>query len=68
VTNTAATTITSFDDGVSGQAVDLLPTNGNTTIAHNSGNIRTNTGADKVLAANQVYRFRNYNGVWYESA
>lgn len=60
----SATTITDFDDGLSGQDLYLL---GDTdvTIANNA-NIVTNTGANKTLAQ-LIYHFKNYNGVWYET-
>lgn len=60
----AASIITDFQGGAEGQVLTILG-NGNTTITHGT-NIFTNTGADKVLAADLVYRFTFINGKWYE--
>jgi hypothetical protein len=65
-TNTSATTITNFTNGLRGQPLLLQATNGNTTIA-NGTNIKTTTGANKTLTANAVYKFITFDGtVWYE--
>jgi hypothetical protein len=61
-----ATIITNFVGGVVGQMITLIGKN-TVTIANNS-TIKTSTGINKVLSANVVYRFTNYNGVWYEGA
>lgn len=61
VANSQATTITNLDDGVDGQAVDLLMADGNTTIADNA----TIKGTGSAYAADAWYRFRRYDGVWY---
>ena len=66
----APTTITSFLKGQPGQTLVILG-NGNTTISHNAV-IKTNTGANKVLLADIVYRFTYFwneatlSGIWYE--
>src|SRR4051812_5439390 len=57
-------TITQFDDGQDGQTIKLLG-KATTTIANNA-NIATNTGANKVLAANKVYTFTRFNSKWIE--
>lgn len=65
-TYTAPATVTNFIGGVVGQVLTVLG-NSNVTIAHNA-TIKTSSGANKVLSSNVVYRFTNYNGVWYEDA
>lgn len=62
--NVVATTITQFDDGAECQSLFILGDN-NTTIAHNA-NIKTNTGANKLLATNRLYHLVRINSVWYE--
>jgi hypothetical protein len=64
--NIGAVTVTNFDDGSDCHELRVLG-DGFTTVANNA-NIKTNTGANKLLAANKVYRFTNFNGVWYEDA
>ncbi len=64
--NIGATTVTQFDDGSDCHELRILG-DGFTTVANNA-NIKTNTGANKLLAANKVYRFTNINRVWYEDA
>lgn len=64
--NTVATTVTDFDDGSDCHEIRILG-DGFTTAANNV-NIKTNTGANKLLAANKLYRFTHINGVWYEDA
>lgn len=58
-------TVTDFDDGAVGQALFILG-DGDTTISHNA-NIKTNTGANKLLAADRLYIFVHIDGVWYEN-
>lgn len=61
-------TVTDFLGGVHGQSVSVFGS-ANVTIAHNGpGNIRTNTGANKVLVGSRFYRFTYYNALWYEDA
>lgn len=66
--NTAATTITNFIGGADGQEIKILG-DGFTTIANNA-NINTNTGANKLLVANKVYRFTYFQSknLWAEDA
>lgn len=64
--NTGAVTVTKFDDGADCQELRILG-DGFTTVANNA-NIKTNTGVNKLLAVNKVYRFTNFNGIWYEDA
>lgn len=62
--NTGAITVTEFQKGFIGQRIFILG-DGFTTIQNNA-TIKTNTGADKLLDANKVYRFTNFNNVWIE--
>lgn len=59
-----ATTVTNFDNGTPLQDLYILG-NGNLTVSNNA-NIKTSTGANKVLAANKLYHFKFINNVWYE--
>jgi hypothetical protein len=63
---TTPTTVTAFTGGVQGQSLRIVGS-ANVTIQNNS-TIKTNTGADKPLAANQVYTFTLAGGVWRENA
>jgi hypothetical protein len=62
--NTGATSITTFDDGVDGQKLDILATDANTTFV-NGATLKTNTGANVVTAANRLYVFKRINSIWY---
>jgi hypothetical protein len=64
-----ATTVTNFKNGRDGQPLNVVSTNGNATIANNA-NIVTNTGANKLLTTNLVYRFHylKATGKWHEDA
>lgn len=64
--NTGAVTVTNFDDGQDGQEIKILG-DGFTTVDHGT-TIFTNTGADKLLAANKVYTFTKFGTNWYENA
>lgn len=64
--HSSVVTITNFKDGQDGQTIRLLG-NPNTTIQHGSF-IKTNTGANKVLVADKIYKFTMFNGVWYEDS
>lgn len=64
--NTSPVTVTNFLGGQPGQIISLLG-DGQTTIQHNA-NIKTNTGADKLLLADKVYRFILYSSFWVEDA
>lgn len=59
-------TVTDFLNGADNQTISVLG-DGTTTISHNA-NIKTNTGANKLLAADKVYRFTFIDDVWYEDA
>lgn len=58
--------VTNFTGGKEGQVINILG-NGNTTITNNT-NIKTSTGANKVLAADKYYSFMMIDNVWYEHA
>lgn len=62
----APITITNLLKGSDFQSLGILG-DGFTTMANNA-NIKTNTGANKLLAANKVYRFTHIDNVWYEDA
>lgn len=65
--NTGAQNVTYFDDGFDGQEISILG-DGNTTLIHDAAKLLLNTGANKLLAANKVYRLTRYNGKWIEDA
>jgi hypothetical protein len=65
VSNSGATTITNFDNEVSGQQLTLVFSNSNTTIQHNAS-IRLAGGANFVGTANDVLVLINIGGVFYE--
>lgn len=54
-TNTGAITITNFDNGQDGQAIDILG-DGFTTVEHNA-QIKRAAGVDGLLEVDRVYRF-----------
>ena len=58
-------TVTDFTKGAEGQIITILG-NGNLTVTHGT-RIKTNTGANKVLAADTLYSFVNFSDVWYET-
>lgn len=60
------TNVTNFLHGQGGQTIYILG-NGHTTVV-NGTLIKTNTAVNKNLAANKVYRFTYFSGVWYEDA
>ncbi len=64
--NVAPVTVTNFLKGQEGQPIAILG-DGNMTIKHGT-NIYNNTGADKLLAANKIYRYTKINSKWYEDA
>jgi hypothetical protein len=64
--NSGATTLTSIK-GISDYVTYRILGDGNTTIPNNTL-IKTNTGANKLLAANKIYRFTSYQNVLYEDA
>jgi len=63
--NIAPTNILNFRDGQNGQSITILG-DGQTTVVYGVNTIITNTGVDKLLAANKVYRFTRFNSVWVE--
>lgn len=65
--NVGANNVTYFDDGFDGQSVSILG-DGFTTVVHDVTKIKTNTVANKLLAAGKVYRFTRYSKVWIEDA
>jgi len=65
--NDAPTNILNFKDGQDGQTITILG-DGQTTVVYGANTIITNTGVDKLLAANKVYRFTRFNSVWVEDA
>jgi hypothetical protein len=69
LSDSVPTTHTNFKNGRDGQPLQVISTNGNATIANNA-NIATNTGANKLLTANLVYRFTYHKltGKWHEDA
>jgi hypothetical protein len=64
--NVGATTVTNFTNGTEGQTIRIKG-DGFTTIKNNT-TIKTNTAADKLLAANTIYTLTLISGVWYEDA
>lgn len=68
ITSGSVVTITNFLYAVDGQVLKLLG-DGTTTIKNNS-TIVTNTGADKLLLLNKVYRFTYFQSkkLWVEDA
>lgn len=61
----ASVTITGLTGGFSGKTIRLLAAATGIILKSNSA-IVTNTGADKTLTLNRVYRLTFYNGIWYE--
>lgn len=59
-------TITSFKDGLEGTTYRILG-DGQTTVSNNT-NIFTNTGANKLLVSNKMYRFTCLKNIFYEDA
>lgn len=65
--NAGATTITDFDDGVSGQEIVIFAGDANTTLNFAGANLIGNLGVDRKLAQNDTVTFVNHNGPWYET-
>jgi len=63
--NSAPTTITNFDNGVSGQTVFVRCLDSNTTVQHNGATIILPNTSDIKLINGYTYGFYNTNGVWY---
>lgn len=64
--NVGVVNVTNFDGGIDGQTISLLG-DGFTTII-NGATIKTNTGVNKLLVVNKVYRFTLFTSVWVEDA
>lgn len=65
--NTSATSITNFDDGVQGQLIRVKATNGNTTLVHDATKIKMRGGANFTMLANTVLAFeRDASNIWWE--
>lgn len=64
--NTATVLITDFDEGADGQHLFVLG-DGFTTV-QNGAKIKTNTGADKMMAVDRFYHFVRFNNAWVEAA
>lgn len=65
--NTAATTITAFDDGVSGQEIVIIFWNANTTI-QNAVSMQLAGGVDYTGAPNATLTLVNLDGNWFEKS
>jgi hypothetical protein len=65
LSSTGAVNFTDFTNGVTGQVLYVCG-DGFSTFVHDTGVLRTTTGANKLAAANTIYRFINRNGVWFE--
>ena len=63
--NSSATTITNFSSGVSGQIINVLCSDSNTTLQHNGTTIILPNASDMKLINGFTYTFNNSNGVWY---
>jgi hypothetical protein len=62
--NSAPTTITNFDNGVSGQTIYVRCVDSNTTIEHNSVTIRLPNASNMKLVSGFTYAFHNTDGIW----
>lgn len=65
--NTAGVNVTYFDDGFDGQTIVILG-DGQTTVKYDVTKIKTNTAADKLLAAGIAYMFTRFDKIWVEHA
>ncbi len=63
--NAGATSITTFDDGVNGQEIDLICADANTTLVHGA-TLTLLTGASRKLTNGSVTKFVKQNTVWRE--
>lgn len=64
--NTSPMNITNITGGADNQDLKILG-DGFTTLVYGD-KIKTNTGVDKLLEADMVYRFSYINNIWYEDA
>ena len=65
VSNTSATTVTTFGDGVDGQVIHLRFTNGNTTLA-DGATLNLRNGADVNPTTDEILSFIFNGANWYE--
>lgn len=65
--NVGANNVTYFDDGQDGQPISILG-DGFTTLVYDVTKLKTNTAANKLLAAGKVYRFTRFDKIWVEDA
>lgn len=63
--NSSATTITDFDDGVSGQVIFVRCADSNTTIQHNGSTIVLPGALSMKLISGYFYSFQKISGAWY---
>jgi len=63
--NTSATSITNFADGVEGQVLMINATNGNTTLV-NGASLRLASATNKTMATRDVIQLVKQSGVWYQ--
>lgn len=68
LTNTGATNITMFDDGVEGQIINFWFSDGNTTLVHDALKIVLSGAANFTGASGNVMQLLYKGGVWYEIA
>lgn len=64
ITQTGATNVTNFTNGISGMVITIFGGDSNSTIK-NGATIVTGTGSDVSLTANMVKEFVNISDVWY---
>lgn len=64
--NSGAVTVTDFTEGADGQ--HLYVRGDGFATAQFGAKIKTNTGADKLLAADKFYHFVRFENVWVEQA
>jgi len=65
--NSSPTSITNFDDGVEGQLIRVLATNGNTTLVHDTTKIKLFGGVNIVMGTNTARTFqRDASNIWWE--
>lgn len=66
-TNTGAVFVSQFKDGQNGQTIKIVG-DGQMTILWDPTKIITNTGANKLLSVNKIYRFTRISNIWIEDA
>ena len=65
--NSNPTTITNFTGGVSGQQIQVLCNDANTTIQHNGSTITLIGAGNKKLRSGVIYKFIKTSAVWRET-